>query len=552
MLGFGGLFNNYEIKSKETSAKVQKQDDQLFDRSTVVAIDDAVEGSVIIQGGINSFNVNNVEAELLSVKHLVEEYQSMAQQPEVEEAVDIIINDVVTCDEEESPVTINMDQLEGVSDDVKKKVADEFKNILLMLDFNDTAYDKMKSWYVDGRQAYHVIVDEKSPALGIRKIIKLDSRCVRPVMIIEREARAKGIEAIKSIRRQYYYNPNNIRNTYTGQMTTSGGIKPNGQELMFDEDSIAYVDSGLEPLSNGVVPGFLNPAIRPLNNLVTCEDATVIYAITRAPEKRAFYLDVGTLPKKSAEEYMQMMMGKFKTNVSYDRSSGKVQSGTNLMGIAEDYWLPRREGQNATEIDTLGGGDQLGNMDHVTYFLKKLYSALKIPSSRIDDGGGNINIGGSDLAEVTRAEYKFSKYVTRLRRRYSSLFDTLLRRQCILKKITTEDDWETLFKNRIRFEFTSDNFIKEQQENEILAGRMQTLSVVEPYIGKVFSIDYAQRVLLRMSEEEIKDQIKQIEEEKKSGMYPSVPEGENPGDVSPMKFRPDIIPAPSDAGGGEV
>ncbi|AIX13119.1 portal vertex protein of the head [Erwinia phage phiEa2809] len=545
MLGFGGLFNNYEVKTKETSAKTLKQEDRLYDRATVVAIDDAVEGSIILQGGNNSFHSNTVASELISVKALVEEYQSMAQQPEVEEAIDIIINDVVTCDEEESPVTLNMDQLDGISEDIKKKVADEFKNILLLMNFDDTAYDKIRSWYVDGRQAFHVIVDDKNTTAGIQKIIQLDSRCVRPVTIIEREAREKGVEAIKSIRKQYYYNPNNVRNTFTGQNTSSGGIKPNGQELMFDEDSIVYADSGLESLVNGIVPGFLNPAIRPLNNLVTCEDATVIYAITRAPEKRAWYLDVGTLPKKSAEEYMQMMMAKFKTNMSYDRTSGKIQTGTSLMGIAEDYWLPRREGQNATEIDTLGGGDQLGNMDHVMYFLKKLYRALKIPSSRIDDGGGNINIGGSDLAEVTREEYRFAKFCTRLRRQYSSIFETLLRRQCILKKITTEDDWQRLFKNRIRYEFTSDNFIKEQQENEILAGRMSTLATVEPYIGKVFSIEYAQRNILRMSEQDITDQQAQIEKEKSEGKYPDVMEGDNPADVSPMKFTPNRIPAPS-------
>lgn len=551
MLGFGGLFNNGNIKTKDTSVKTNKQEEKLFDRSTVVAIDDANEGSVIVQGGVNSYNINNVEGELRSVKLIIEEYQSMAQQPEVEEAVDIIINDVVTCDQEESPVTLNLDNVdESVGEGIREKINDEFKNILNMMNFDDTAYEKIKSWYIDGRQAFHLVINEAEQAKGIQKIIKLDSRCIRPVTIIEREARRNGIEAIKSIKKQFYYNPNNIRNTYTGQMTTSGGIKPNGQELMFDDGSIAYVDSGLEPLVSGVVPGFLNPAIRPLNNLVTCEDATVIYAITRAPEKRAFYLDVGTLPKKSAEEYMQMMMAKFKTNLSYDRSTGKVQTGTNLMGIAEDYWMPRREGQNATEIDTLGGGDQLGNMDHVMYFLKKLYRALKIPSSRIDDGGGNINIGGSDLAEVTREEYRFAKFCTRLRRQYAQLFDVILRRQCILKKITTEDDWNELFQNKIRYEFTSDNFIKEQQENEILASRMQSLAVVEPYVGSLYSKKYVQKNILKMSEEDITDQDKEIEEEKKNGAYPSVPEGESGSDVSPLKYRPDIIPSPQ--GGGEV
>lgn len=541
MLGFFNLYGT--VKSTTTSSKTNLADEKLLSRSTQVTVDDAYEGTVVVEGGLNNSTLNGVLTELQSVKQMVEEYQSMAQQPEVEEAVDIIINDVITCDEDEQPVSVNLERVEGLSESLKEIISEEFKTIMRLMDFENTGYDKIKKWYVDGRQCFQIIVDTKSEKDGIKKILMLDSRTVRPVMMVEKEMR-DNIEVIKSIKRKYYYNPNNVRNSFSGQVSTSVNFQPSQQELTFEEDAIVYIDSGLEPLANGIVPGFLNPAIRPLNNLVTTEDATVIYAITRAPEKRAFYLDVGMLGKKSAEEYMQMMMGKFKNNLSYNRQTGKIQGDTHLMGIAEDYWMPRREGQNATEIATIGGGDQLGQMDHVTYFLTKLYRALKIPKGRIEDGGGNINIGGSDLGEVTREENRFKKFCARLRRRYSLIFLGILRRQLIMKKIVSEDDWDNKIKGKISFDFASDNFITEQQDNEILANRMSTMAIMEPYVGSMFSRQYIQKNILRMSEEDIKEQLKQIEEEKKLGVYPKVdPESGMGGDTSPLKYKPEFLPS---------
>lgn len=539
MLGFFNLYG--QVKSTDTSVKTNKAQDKLLARSTQVATDDAYEGTVVVEGGMNNATMNGVQSDLQSVKQMVEEYQSMGQQPEIEEAVDIIINDVITCDEDEQPVSVNLERVDGMSDELKEIISEEFKNIMRMMDFENTGYDKIKKWYIDGRQCFQIIVDDKNERGGIQKIVMLDSRTVRPVMMIEKEMR-NNIEVIKSVTKKYYYNPNNVKNAFTGQVSTSNNFQPSSQELTFEEDAIVYVDSGIEPLANGIVPGFLNPAIRPLNNLVTTEDATVIYAITRAPEKRAFYLDVGQLGKKSAEEYMAMMMGKFKNNLSYNRQTGKVQGDTHLMGIAEDYWMPRREGQNATEISTIGGGDQLGQMDHVNYFLTKLYRALKIPKGRIEDGGGNINIGGSDLGEITREENRFKKFCARLRRRYSLIFLGILRRQLIMKKIVSEDDWEEKIRGKISFDFASDNFITEQQDNEILANRMSTMAIMEPYVGRMFSMQYIQKNILRMSEEDIKEQQKQIDEEKKSGLYPKVDPEAMGGDSSPLKYRPEFLP----------
>ncbi|AFX93524.1 portal vertex protein of the head [Serratia phage phiMAM1] len=543
MLGFFNLYG--QVKSTDTSVKTNKQQEKLLARSTQVATDDAYEGTVVVEGGMNNATMNGVQSDLQSVKQMVEEYQSMAQQPEVEEAVDIIINDVITCDEDEQPVSVNLERVEGISEQTKEIISEEFKTIMRLMDFENTGYDKIKKWYVDGRQCYQVVVDDKNEKEGIKKIIMLDSRTVRPVMVIEKEMR-NNIEVITKVTKKYYYNPNNVKNAFTGQVTTSNNFQPSSQELTFEEDAIVYVDSGIEPLANGIVPGFLNPAIRPLNNLVTTEDATVIYAITRAPEKRAFYLDVGQLGKKSAEEYMAMMMGKFKNNLSYNRQTGKVQGDTHLMGIAEDYWMPRREGQNATEISTIGGGDQLGQMDHVNYFRGKLYGALKIPKSRLDDGGGNINIGGSDLGEITREENRFKKFCARLRRRYALIFLGMLRRQLIMKRIVTEDDWEEKIRGKISFDFASDNFVTEQQDNEILASRMSTMAIMEPYVGSMFSRQYIQKNILRMSEEEIKEQQAQIEEEKKAGVYPKVDPEANMGDNSPLKYRPEFLPRQSE------
>lgn len=543
MLGFFNLYG--QIKSTDTSVKTNKAQEKLLARSTQVATDDTYEGSVVVEGGMNNATMNGVQSDLLSVKQMVEEYQSMAQQPEVEEAVDIIINDVITCDEDEQPVSVNTERVEGISESVKEIISEEFKTIMRMMDFENTGYDKIKKWYIDGRQCFQVVVDDKNEKEGIKKIVMLDSRTVRPVMIIEKEMR-DNVEVIKKVTKKYYYNPNNVKNAFTGQVSTSNNFQPSSQELTFEEDAIIYIDSGIEPLASGIVPGFLNPAIRPLNNLVTTEDATVIYAITRAPEKRAFYLDVGMLGKKSAEEYMAMMMGKFKNNLSYNRQTGKVQGDTHLMGIAEDYWMPRREGQNATEISTIGGGDQLGQMDHVNYFRSKLYGALKIPKSRLDDGGGNINIGGSDLGEVTRDENRFKKFCARLRRRYSLIFLGLLRRQLIMKKIVSEDDWEEKIRGKISFDFASDNFITEQQDNEILANRMSTMAIMEPYVGTLFSRQYIQKNILRMSEEDIKEQDKQIKEEKSKGVYPVVDPEAAGGDTSPLKYRPEVAPRPNE------
>lgn len=540
-IGFGQMFTSLwgrnEIDSpKRTDVRKQKEEGRIYDGAMVVSLDDADGWSVVVTGGINNASsFTSVAADAQLTKNIIEEYRSMAQQPEIVKAVDIIINETVTCEEQDDPITLDLDKVK-VSDAVKESVVNEFNNILNLMNFNDTAFEKMKKWYVDGRQAFHIVVDKKSPAKGIQKIILLDSRAVRPVKIVHKAVR-DGIDAIIGVENKFYYNPN-LTVSSTAPNTAGSNRITSQQEILFDEESIAYIDSGEDPLLTGIVPGYLNPAIRPLNSLVTIEDASVIYAITRAPEKRAFYLDVGTMQKKSAEEYMRSMMDLFKTKMVYNRDNGKVETNKHLMGITEDYWLPRREGNNTTEISTVGGdGNFLGQItDTLQYFLGKLYESLKIPKTRINDEG-SINIGGSDLGEITRQELHFNRAKSRWRRRYTMLFKKMLKTQLILKNITTEEEWERLFNKYIRFEFTSDNFIVEQQQNEVMAGRLQSLSILEPYIGSMFSMEYAQKEVLRMTDQEIEEQKKKIEQEKKDGKYPD-PRDEN-DDASPLKYRPD-------------
>lgn len=540
---FGG-FNNFAALF-DTKAKVNKvtnkEEEKLMQQTDIVSLEDNGIDTILQMGGNASYSDHSASTDMSTQRDHINEYRSMARQPEVEEAIDHIINDMITTDDIEEPVVVNLDKVE-INDALKDKIREEFKTILGMMDFYDRGYDRVKSFYIDGRAAAHLVVNEKNKRQGIRKIVMLDSRAVRRMRKIHKERGQNGIDSITKVEDFFIYDPNVIRKL--------GGASRNfevqQQALKIPLDVLAYVDSGETELEDGFVPGMLHSAMRPLNNLISLEDATVIYAITRAPEKRAFYLDVGSLPKKSAEEYMKMMMGMFKTKVTYDRETGKVDSGAQHMGIVQDYWMPRREGANATEIQTIEGGSALQSMmEPVQYHLEKVYRALKVPKGRISEGGGVVNIGGSDLAETSREEHRFGKYVNRLQRRYGNLFKDILRTQLILKNITTEQDWMNIFENNIKFDFTADNYIKELQENELLTNRFQTLQTVEPYVGKLMSVETAQRDILRWDDEKIALEKERIQKEDDEGIYTDIVEVED-GEggkveqeqrVSPLKFK---------------
>lgn len=536
---FGG-FNNFAaiFSASEVNKQTRKDEEKLLQSTNIVSLENDGVDTIVNVGGNASYTNHSISADLTGQREKIDEYMALSQQPEVEEAIDNIINDMVTVTSDEDPVSVNLDKVE-IGDDLKEKIRDEFRVVLGLLDFYERGYDRIKNWYVTGRQAAHLIINDKNKGEGIQKITLLDSRAVRKMRTVNQERGADGLDRITSYEDFYLYDPN-VLNTQSGAGRT---FQIQKQALKIPIDAMVYVDSGEPQQIDGFVPSMLHNAIRAVNNLVTLEDATVIYAITRAPEKRAFYLDVGSLPKKSAEEYMNMMMGKFKTKVTYDRTTGKIDSGTQHMGIVQDYWMPRREGASATQIEPLQGGSALTQMmEPVMYHLEKVYRALKVPKGRIGDGGG-INIGGSDLAETSREEHRFGKFVNRLQRRYAGLLKDILRTQLILKNITTEEDWTRLFENHITFEFTADNFIKEQQESQTRTERYGAMAMVEPYVGRLISIETVQRDILKWSDEDIALEAKRIEDEQKAGKYPEATTGEDgeivPPAGSPLKFGND-------------
>ncbi|AUR97708.1 capsid assembly protein [Vibrio phage 1.244.A._10N.261.54.C3] len=533
---FGG-FNNFGaiFSAPEVNKKTRKDEEKLLQDTDIVSLENDGVDTIVSVGGHASYTDHSVSADLTSQRDKIDEYMALSKHPEVEEAIDNIINDMVTVADDDDPVSVSLDKVD-ISDELKEQVRDEFRVVLGLMDFYERGYDRVKNWYITGRQACHMVVNDAKKSEGIQKIVILDPRAVRKMRSIKQE-RVGGIDKITSYEDFYLYDPNVIRQPEGG----SRNFQVQKQALKIPTDAMAYVDSGEPQLIDGFVPSLLDNAIRAVNNLVTLEDATVIYAITRAPEKRAFYLDVGSLPKKSAEEYMNLMMGKFKTSVTYDRNTGKIDSGTSHMGIVQDYWLPRREGASATEIAPLQGGSALTQMmEPVLYHLEKVYRALKVPKGRINDGGGAINIGGSDMAETSREEHRFGKFVNRMQRRYATIFKEILRTQLILKNITTEEDWDRLFENHIKFDFESDTFIKEQQETQTRSERYAAMAMVEPYVGKMISIETVQRDILKWSDEDIAQEKKRIDAEKAAGLYPEPTTGEDgeiiPADGTPLKF----------------
>lgn len=532
---FGSLFSPAQ---SQINKEQERADDDLRKNSDIIAFEENGSETAIIAGGLHNRNQQGgpaAQANLDYQRDKIQRYRAMINHPEVEEAIDHIINDVVTCDDIEDPVAINLENVD-ISEATKTKVYASFNKILSLMDLKNGGYERLLSYYVDGRQGFHKVINEKRKKEGIQRLIHLDSRALKKVREIVKDKDADGIEKIISDETFFIYDPNVIRKM-SGQI--QGTFQNHAQRLQLPIDMVAYVDSGLTIDDNGFVPGFLEKASCVLNKLRTMEDAMVIYAITRAPEKRAFYLDTGSLPKKSSEEYVKLMMGKFNTSVSYNRDTGEISSASKMMGIVEDYWLPRKEGKTATQIETLQGGQQLGETSHITYFLERLYKSLKVPKSRIDsgEGGGLVNIGGSDLAQTTHAEYNFSKFIDRVRRRYAMhILHDILRTELILTNITNEKEWDKYFKENVKYDWLSDSYIKEQQDNEILAQRIQNMQQVEPYIGTLWSIDSVQKDILKRTEEEIKKETEQIAKEESDGKYigQEVPEGQEPA-KNPLK-----------------
>ena len=459
----------------------------------------------------------DIEGTAKSEAELVTRYRGMMLNPEIQQAVDEIVNEAINVDSHDEVVKIVLDDT-GLPDRVKDRVIEEFENVLSLLDFSNHAYDIFSKFYVDGRLNYHVIIDEKDLRRGILELRYLDPRKVRLVREMDDQPiPGQGAQAatLKQIRKEYYiYSESGFGTSSVTNYTTSiSGLK-------IARDSIVRVTSGIVNESNTVVLSHLHRAIKSLNQLRMLEDATVIYTITRAPERRIFYVDVGNLPKAKAEQYLHDMMARHKNRVTYDPATGEVRDDRKMMTMTEDYWFPRREGNRSTEVETLQGGAGLGEDRNLPYFQNKLYKSLNVPVARLQPETMYSFGRGS---EITREELKFSKFVKRLRARFSILFDRCLERQLVLKGVMSPEDWAAI-RDKIRYDFMKDNFFEELKETEILREKLNTLNEVEPLVGKYFSREWIIKHVLFMSDDEMRQMQKEMDAERMAGYY---------GDVAP-------------------
>ena len=442
----------------------------------------------------------DLEGTVRNEAELVTKYRNLLIQPECSRAVDDIVNEAIVVNEERKVVECVTDDIE-YPETIKKKIRDEFENVLKLLDFSDKGYDIFQRWYVDGRSYYHAIVDEAKIKEGIQELRYIDPRKIRKIKEIEKKKDKNGDVEIQQVKNEYYL--------YTEKSfvtTNSQNVNNIANGIKIAKDSIVHVTSGLVNENNTLVISHMHKSIKPVNQLRMLEDASVIYRISRAPERRIFYIDVGNLPKVKAEQYLRDMMTKHKNKLVYDATTGEVRDDRKFMTMLEDFWLPRREGGRGTEITTLPGGQNLGEVEDILYFQKKLYQSLNVPISRMDTES-TFNIGRSQ--EITRDEVKFSKFITRLRARFSGLFNSILEKQLILKGIVSYEDWVEI-KNTIRYNFMEDNHFQELKEGEIIRQRTEILRDMEEYVGKYYSQDWVRKNILRQTEDDIKEIDKQI------------------------------------------
>jgi hypothetical protein len=437
---------------------------------------------------------------------LISRYREMAMQPEIESAIDDIVNEAICQDDDGKSIDIILDDLEQ-PDRIKKAIRTEFQTIIRLMNYKRMSQDIFRRYYVDGRLYYHVIIDRENPTTGIKELRYIDPRKLRKVREMKKQKDERtGAEIMKVVNEYYLYNDKVI----TGSNSNYGPVG-----VRITTDSIVSIVSGLMDSRRAVVLSYLHKAIKPLNQLRMIEDATVIYRISRAPERRIFYIDVGNLPKLKAEQYLRDIMVKYKNKLVYDAQTGEVRDDRKFMSMMEDFWLPRREGGKGTEITTLPGGQNLGELEDVKYFEKKLYKALNVPVSRLNPENSGFSIGR--VAEVTRDELKFNKFIERIRNKFSELFDHALRVQLVLKGICTAEEWE-LFKEHIYYDFIKDNNFTELKDAELMKERLTLLQSIDPFVGAYFSRAWVQRDVLRMNDDLIKLMDEEIDEEKAMGL----------------------------------
>ena len=491
----------FQITNEKTKKQEEQQDAKNINEKSF-ALPQNDDGAVTLQTGAYFGTYVDLEGVVRNEIELITRYREMAMQPELETAIDDIVNEAIVMQGHTQPLTLNLDDLKQ-PDSIKRKIREEFSNVLKMLNFGNMGSELFRRWYIDGRMFYHVVIDETRPRDGIKELRYIDPRRIRKVREIQKmKDPVTGGDIIKTAREYYLYNERGI----IGAHSNLG--------MRIAPDAIVNVNSGLMDSRRAMVLSYLHKAIKPLNQLRMVEDATVIYRLSRAPERRVFYIDVGNLPKVKAEQYLRDIMVKYRNKLVYDSSTGEIRDDRKHLSMLEDFWLPRREGGKGTEIQTLPGGQNLGEMEDVKYFERKLYKSLSIPISRLEMQQG-FSIGRT--SEITRDELKFSKFVFRLRNKFSTLFDEALRVQLSLKGICTVEEWD-YFKENIYYDYITDNNFDELKKAELIQNRISVLQLADPYIGKYFSIEWARKNILNQTDDEIAEIKKQIDDEQEELM----------------------------------
>jgi Bacteriophage T4-like portal protein (Gp20) len=481
----------FEIKKRQT----------LEDKPNVAAsfvAPQTDDGAVQIAAGGAYGTYYDMDGTIRSEAELISRYREMSVNHEIDSAIDEIVNEAIVMTDEDPVVELNLREDAQIPDVIKRLIEQEFNNVLNILDFNKYAYQIFRRWYIDGRLYYHVVIDENDPNAGIQEVRYVDPRKIRKIREVTKVKDKNTGAVLPKLKSEYYiYNETGFQKAKQTPITSDQGTTG----LKIAKDSIVYINSGLVDANNSMVLGYLHKAIKPLNQLRALEDATVIYTISRAPERRIFYIDVGNLPKMKAEQYLRDLMVKHKNKLVYDANTGEIKDDRRIMTMLEDYWLPRYSGGRGTEISTLPAGQNLGEMEHVSYFQKKLYKALNVPNSRLDSENSIYSLGRA--TEISRDEIKFSKFITRLRKQFSDLFFALLEKQLVLKQIMTPDEWNEYYRQNILFRFNKDNYFDELKIIEIMNDRMNLLGTMQTFTGQYYSHKWIRKNILKQTDEEM-------------------------------------------------
>jgi len=471
------------------------------DLPSVVTPSSVADGSTVVNTGVNAGGyygmVMDLEGVIKNENDLIRRYREVSQYSDCDGAIEDIVNEAIIADEQKKAVEIVLDEVK-VSEPIKKKIREEFGNVLDLLKFEERAHETFRTWYIDGRLYYQILINSDNVKDGIVELRYIDPRKIRRIKNIKKEKQAAtGVEVVKEIEEYYLYNDKGIT-----EQTTQG--------VKLSLDSVVYVPSGYVDQNSGMMMSYLHKAIKPVNQLKMIEDALVIYRISRAPERRIFYVDVGNLPKLKAEQYVTDIMNKFRNKIVYDATTGETRDDRRHLSMMEDFWMPRREGGKGTEITTLPGGQNLGEIQDIEYFQQKLYHSLNVPISRLQQQQG-FSIGRS--TEISRDEVKFNKFIVRLRKKFNMLFASALRVQLVAKNIIKPEEWDDIA-SKIKYDYLEDNHYSELKDAEILGQRVQILQQLDPYVGKYYSQAWIRKNVLRLDDEDIEQIEKEIEEEK--------------------------------------